>query len=413
MRILYITHFFPPELNGGAKRVEELTRIWAATGHRVTVTTGFPSHPSGIVPDRYKGKWWVEEHKDGVRVVRTKKYSTPNRGFFKRILNHLSLALSAFVVNLLKREEYDLVISTSPPLFTGFSGYLLSRMLGIPFIFEVRDLWPQQAIELGILKNRVLISLSEKLEVFFYKKASRIIAVTESSKKTITAKGIPESKIAVIRNGVDLEMLSRVPSRNVRDEKALTGKFVVSYIGTMGASQGLSVLIDAAEEFQRGGEDCIHFLLVGDGVERQNLIDLATQKGLRNVAFVEPQPSRDVLAFYAASDIVVVSLKNLDLFSKTIPSKIFEIMAVGKALVCMVNGECRSIVEESGGGVYVEPENVQALVKTIRELRHAGYDRLKDMGERGRQWVAKNANRKQQADNYAILLEKVIEEHHK
>ncbi|HTY10379.1 MAG TPA: glycosyltransferase family 4 protein [Bacteroidota bacterium] len=408
MNILYITHFFPPELNGGARRVSDLASEWVKQGNGVTVATGFPTHPTGIVPSRYKHRWLAEEIHDGVRVLRAKKFNVPNKGFLPRILNHVSSALSAFLVGIFHNDAYDVVIATSPPLFMGFSGVLLKFFKNVPLVFEVRDLWPQQAIDLGIIQNSLLIWLSRKLEHFFYSSADHIVVVTEASRRTLIGQKVPSSKISVIRNGVNIDAFRSPSVQNMKIEFSIKDKILVTYGGTFGLSQGLHSILEAAKRFSDAGIDRFHFLFAGDGVERDSMISYVRTNNLHNVIILPTQPFERMESFYRSSDVHIVPLRKLPLFSHTIPSKIYEIMACGGAMVCMVDGECRSIIEEASAGVFVEPENVDQLCSCLLKLDRDTITAFKSLGENGRVWVEKNCDRKKQANLYSKLLKGLV-----
>lgn len=365
MKILYVTQFFPPELNGGATRVYDLAKMWAHMGHDVTVTTCVPCHPTGVVPEAYRGKEYSEDTLDGFNVRWTPVYTTPNKGFAKRILNHLSFMFWAIWRNRLEKKKYDVIIATSPPLFVGISGYVLGILLKCPFVFELRDLWPKQAIDLGALKNKQVIRIIEMLEMFLYRKAKRLVCVTPDSKTTLINRGVDALKIEVIPNGVDCAPIDQGENK-VLEAYQLNGKFVVSYIGTHGLSQGLAHVLDAAQRLRH--IDDIHFLFVGDGAEKGHLLEKKEQLGLTNVTFGDTVSREKVPHLYQASDICLVPLKDTELFRHTIPSKIFEIMASGTPILLGVDGEARRILESSGGGRAYQPESDEKLSQEIKAL---------------------------------------------
>jgi colanic acid biosynthesis glycosyl transferase WcaI len=407
MRILYLTHFFPPELNGGALRVDDLSAIWAGAGAEVTVLTGFPSHPTGIVPERYHGHWVVDEQRGTVRVVRSKKYSVPNRGFAKRILNHLSLAVSATVVAVAKRLRPDVVICTSPPLLIGLSGMLLSRVLRAPLVFEVRDLWPDQAIQLGMLRNPVLVWLARKLELMCYSSAVRVVVVTNAARQRLIERGIAPDKVHVFRNGVSVNPAT--PSTASRPGPLRRGPtdFIVSYFGTMGMSQGLTLLLDTAEELTKRGNSDVRIVLMGDGVERDALVSELGRRKLPNVAILPPCSREEMPAYYADSNAAIICLRDLPLFRDTIPSKVFEIMANERPVLGIIAGETRAIIEEAACGECAEPENATSVADAILRLRAMTPDQRYAMGVSGRRWVAEHCSRDRQAADYLTMLESI------
>lgn len=407
MHIYYIIHYFPPELNGGATRASDFARLWSEIDHEVTVLTGFPNHPSGIIPAAYQGKMRTEEEKDGYTIRRTFIYATPNKGTYRRILNHISLMLSTILGSLLKPRP-DVIIASSPPLFLGLSGYVLSRILRVPLIFEVRDIWPQQAVDLGMLKNPTMIKAMEWLELFLYAKADLIIGVAQSTAKLLAERGVPEAKIKIIPNATDLSRF--YPSEQntaLKSSLNLDGKFVVSYIGTMGLSQGLSMLIEAARQLQRQAAD-VHFLLIGDGAERETLIEMAQRDQLTNVTFLPSQPREVIPDYYRISDATVVPLRNVQLFESTIPSKIFEVMACGIPVILGVKGEAATIMKNADAGICITPESIDELIAAIHALNGCPQER-KRLGSNGHKYVAKHYDRHQLAIKYGDLMQGLVQ----
>lgn len=403
MHIYYIIHYFPPELNGGATRASELAKLWAEAGHQVTILTGFPNHPHGEIPQEYKGKLFFEESKDGYTIRRSYIYATPNKGKVKRIFNHISLTLSTILGSLFKPKP-DIIIASSPPLFLGFSGYLLGRLKRVPYVFEVRDIWPQQAIDLGMLTNPFIIRLMERLEMFLYRHAQKVIGVAESTRQILSERGVDKDKLEIIFNGTNPDDFKPgAADELLKPQLGLEGKFVISYIGTMGLSQGLMVVLKAAQQLEDKYPQ-IHFLLVGHGAEREILISAATTMGLNNVTFLKAQPRTQIPDLYRLSDISLVVLRNLPLFYHTIPSKIFEIMACQIPVILGVAGEMRTIIEAANAGLCIEPENEAALKEAILKLYHAP-ELKNDLAVNGRVYVEKHYNRRELAQRYLSLME--------
>lgn len=403
MKIYYLIHYFPPELNGGATRASELARLWADMGHEVTILTGFPNHPNGRIPSQYKGRFFLEESADGYKIRRTFIYATPNKGFLKRILNHTSLMISSLLGSVFKSKP-DVIIASSPPLFLGLSGYFLSRIKRVPYIFEVRDIWPQQAVDLGMLRNTRIIQAMEMLEFFLYKKAAKVVGVTNSTKRILNERGVDTNKIETIFNGTDVDYYTPIPvNETVKAELGLSGKFVISYIGTMGLSQGLGIVLDAARQLQHSHPD-IHFLMVGDGAQRDILIAKSHNMDLANLTFLPAQPRSSVPDLYSISDGVMVLLRDTPLFRSTIPSKMFEIMACGRPVILGVAGEAQHIVLESGGGICITPENADDLVQAIIQL-HNNADLRDKLQVYGRNYIVQHYNRYHLARQYVTVLE--------
>lgn len=405
MHIYYIIHYFPPELNGGATRASELAKLWSMAGHQVTVLTGFPNHPNGVIPEGYRGKWFMEETVDGYQVRRNVIYATPNKGSFKRILNHISLTVSSVLGSLFK-ERPDVIIASSPPLFLGISGYVLSRLKRVPYVFEVRDIWPQQAVDLGMLRNRYIIRTMEALEFFLYRSAAKVIGVAESTRRTLVRRGLSPDKVEIVFNGTDLEKFRPGPAGTALKERfGLRDRFVVSYIGTIGLSQGLMVLVEVAQKLEEHYPD-IHLLIVGDGAQRDTLVTRCDELGLKNITFLEPQPRSLVPDLYRLSDVTVVSLRNVPLFKRTIPSKIFEIMSCGIPMVLAVDGEARKIVEEADAGLCIEPENSEAMTEAVLKLYNDSTLRER-LTAQGREYVSAHYDRDKLARQYIDILQDV------
>lgn len=407
MRITLLCQYFPPEMGAPSARTYEHARHWASLGHEVTVVTGFPNHPTGVIRPEYRGYFIKREQTDGIDVLRTWVYVAANRGFTKRVLNFLSFFLSSFILGALKTGRTDVVIGTSPQFFCAVSAFLLSRIKRVPFVFEVRDIWPQSAVELGALRNPLVIRALRTIESFLYRRAALIVAVADSTRLYLLEKGIPAGKIAVIPNGIDAKFLMAVVAapREVRAELGLEGKFIVSYIGTHGMSHALETVLSAAQILR--SDDSIHFLFVGEGAEKEKLERVAGERRLRNVTFLGQQPRETLLAFYRASDVSLVPLKKLLIFTKVLPSKLFELMGASCAIVCSVEGEAASLVERAEAGLCIQPENVDQLVDAIRRLRSAP-EVVARFGVNGRRFVTTHYLRSTLAERYLEALSKVV-----
>ncbi len=408
-RILYVSQYFPPEMGAPAARVFELSREWVQHGADVTVLTAMPNHPVGIIPPEYRGKVLVREHTAGIAVTRCWIFPAANKGFFKRVLNYFSFMLSAIFLGIPNTPEVDVVIGTSPQFLAALAAFVISRIKRAPFIFEVRDLWPESIVQLGQIRNPVLIRLLERLEMFLYQQATRIVVVTESTAHTLHQRGIPPQKIRVIKNGVDLQLFSPRPKRaELLASLKLRDKFVVTYIGTHGLSHALHVVLDAAEQLRK--HPAIHFLFIGEGAEKERLQVLAQKKQLTNVTFLPQQAKQQLPDYYALSDVVLVPLRRLPLFTTVIPSKIFEIMAMGKPILISVDGEARHLVETAGAGRFVPPEDAAALARAIVELQEQPEVRER-LGRAGRQFVETHFDRRKLASDYLQLIQKVHQEY--
>ncbi len=404
MNILYISHYFPPEVNAPALRVSELSRHWANQGHQVTVLTGFPNHPNGVIPEEYKGFLKVREKCGTVYVVRTYIYAASNKGFFKRILNYLSFMFSSIVLGTGSVGKPDVLIATSPQFFVAVAGFVISRIKRCKFIFEVRDLWPEEIVAVGAIKNRLIIGVLEKIEMFLYRKADLVVAVAQGTIDTLVRRGIPKNKLTLIPNGVELEQFQN-GNAHVKKTLGFEKSFVVSYIGTHGLAHRLETVLDAANLLK--DDNRIQFLLVGDGAEKQNLVIRARELGLTNVYFHDQINRALIPDFYNASDLFLVPLRKADLFTRNIPSKVYEIMAARKPMIIATEGESRKLVEQCGAGIGVSPENSAELAGKIMYLLDNEED-CRLMGANGYAFVLANASRKRLAEDYLIVLQGLI-----
>jgi hypothetical protein len=362
MHILFLTDNFPPEVNAPASRTFEHCCEWAKAGHAVTVITCAPNFPRGEVFAGYRNKLWQSETMEGVRVIRVWTYIAANEGFGKRVLDYQSFMAMAFLASLFVRGA-DLVIGTSPQFFTNCAAYVVSRVKRVPFIFELRDLWPESIKAVGAMQDSFAIRLLERLELFLYRKAARIVSVTHSFRRALAARGIDSDKIHVVTNGVDMSRF-RFESKNAELVRRLgvEGKFIVGYIGTHGMAHALETILEAADLIRRqpGGE-VFQFIFLGDGSRKQALMELAQEKRLDNVMFIDSVPKEDVVKYWALLDASIVHLKKTELFTSVIPSKIFECMGMGIPIVHGVPGESAEMVERECVGLVFEPENAAQL----------------------------------------------------
>lgn len=405
MKILYVSQYFPPEMGAPAARVFELSREWVRLGHQVSVLTGFPNHPTGVVPPEYRGEWLRREVIEGIRVLRVPIYAAANKGFLKRVANYVSFGASASVVGPWMAEKPDIVVATSPQFLTAVAGYWLSRIYRVPFVFEVRDLWPRSIVAVGAMSaTSPVVKLLERIELFLYQNATHLVVVTESFVGEIVQRGIDRRKISVVTNGVDLDLFRPGSRETARAELGLSKGFLAAYIGTHGMAHGLGMILDAAPTLAPDG---VTFLLVGEGAEKDALRKRAASEKLSNVMFWDQRPRETIAKIYAAADVCLVLLRKKDLFTTVIPSKIFEFMGAGRGIHTTVDGESRRIIERAGAGVYSPPEDVGAFIDTLRALS-ANPGRLDELGQNGRQYAEANYSRPALAASYAGLLSDLL-----
>ncbi|MGO9018932.1 MAG: glycosyltransferase family 4 protein [Syntrophobacteraceae bacterium] len=407
MHILFLTHYFPPEVNAPASRTFENTKRWVDAGHKVTVLTCAPNHPRGILYPGYKNRLFQWDTLEGIRILRVFTFLSPNAGFMRRTLNYFSYMLSATLLSTLV-GKVDIVVSTSPQFFCGMAGLWVSLLKRKPWVLEIRDLWPESIMAVRQVINPILIRFLEGLTTFLYKSADHIISVTHSFTQHIAKRGISGERISVLTNGVDLAQFQPVSKKdfirrgNGRTE--LAGKFVVSYIGTHGMAHGLETVLLAAEILRPN--DRILFLLVGDGAERGNLLNKRNKAGLENVLMFPQQPREKVPGFLALSDACMVLLKKKDIFETVIPSKIFEAMGMERPVILGVAGESKGIIEEADCGICIEPENPQQLADAVLKLFNDPGLAAR-MGRNGRRRVIAAYNRETLAGIYLDILDRV------
>ncbi len=366
MHILFLTDNFPPEVNAPASRTYEHCREWVKAGHRVTVITCAPNFPKGKVFDGYRNRLFQRERMDGIEVIRVWTYITANEGFLRRIFDYLSFMVSAVLASPCVRDV-DVVVGTSPQFFTACAAYIVGRLKRVPYVFELRDLWPESIKAVGAMKNERVLRVLERLEMFLYSRSAAVVSVTNSFKRVLVRRGIDGNKIHVVTNGVDVSQFTpRAKDRVLTASLGLEGKFVAGYIGTHGMAHALETLVEAADRLR--GTDIV-FLFLGDGARKQAVRELAERLGLDNVRFIDSVPKADVARYWSLLDVSVIHLRRTELFTTVIPSKLFECMGMGIPVLHGVAGESAEIVREQDVGMPFEPENAVALCDALVALR--------------------------------------------
>lgn len=403
MRILFLSHYFPPEVNAPASRTYEHCKQWVQDGHEVTVITCAPNHPRGTVYEGYRNKLFQREEKDGIQVIRVWTYVSANEGFLKRTLNYLSYMVAAVLVAPFL-SRCDVVLSTSPQFFNGLAGYLASRSKRVPWILEIRDLWPESIVAVGAITNRPVIRFLEGLELFAYRKADHLVVVTDAFKAHMLARGISAKKVTVIKNGVDFSLYKKPPhgGTHLSDDLGLEGKFVASYFGTHGMAHHLETILEAARELTEWKD--IVFLLVGDGAERSRLVAMRDEMKLSNVAMLDQQPKEKMPELWSLSSVSLVLLKKSAVFKTVIPSKIFESMAMERPVILGVEGESAELVESAGGGICIEPESAKDLACQVLKL-YRDPTICQELGSSGRRYVLEHFDRQVLARRFADVMQ--------
>jgi glycosyltransferase involved in cell wall biosynthesis len=407
VRILFLSHYFPPEVNAPANRTAEHCRRWVQAGHEVHVVTCTPSHPRGVPFPGYAAPWYRRETIDGIEVHRVWTWLAPNAGVVRRTLNYVSFVPTA-VDRTLRLGRFDVIVATSPQFFCAVAGYLSSVLKRTPWVFELRDLWPDSIVAVGAIRPSIGVRLLEKLELAMYRHAEAVVCVTRAFMANLEGRGISAGKLHFVPNGVEMSFWDIDPAA-ARERLGLAPDAVVaSYVGTVGMAHGLGTLLDAARLLQ-DGESPVQVVVVGEGAELEAVKRRACEIGLRNVSFtglVARDRARD---YVVASDISIVILRDSPLFRTVLPSKLFEAMAAGKPVVLSVPGEAAETLARSGGGVAVPPGDAAALAEAVRRLTlHPEAGRA--MGARAREFVAAEFSRDVWAGRLATVLEAVAGE---
>lgn len=402
MHILFLTDNFPPEGNAPATRTYEHAREWVKLGHKVTIITGAPNFPEGKVFEGYSNSWYSKSTLDGIEVRRVKTYITANEGFAKRVLDFISFMVTSFFAGLFVKKP-DVIIGTSPQFFTAISAWALSAVRFKPFVFELRDIWPASITAVGAMGRSLPIRLLEKIEMFLYRRADKIISVTHSFKKELIERGVDGEKIDVVLNGVDLSKYepSSKKDKSFSEQYNLADKFVVGYVGTHGLAHSLDKIVEAAELLV--DLKSVRILFAGGGAAKADVEKLVEEKGLSNVVLIPRQKKELMPKLWSLCDISLISLKDTELFKTVIPSKIFESMGMGLPMVMTSPvGEATDILEISHSGVIVKPESPKEIARVIREL-YKDRPKLDKLAENS-STAAKEYDRKQQAE---LMLNKI------
>ncbi len=444
MKILFFSHYYTPEGNAPATRVSALCERWVKSGHDVTVVTCPPNVPNGIVYDGYANKR-TSEVINGVKVERVKLYIAANRGAVKRLFNYVSYFVKSLLAAL-RLPKPDVVIATSPQIFCGYAGVWYKRLRHVPLVMEIRDIWPESMFAVGAKVPKLGIWGLEKIEKAMYRKCDRLVTVGQGYYDRLAEKGVPKEKMSIVMNGTDLAVYSpREKNAELLKKYGLEGKFVVSYIGTVGMACGLEVVLDAAEklgsEFRVPGSEFnyeddskpatlnpkpetektqpetrnpepetdkpIVFVIVGDGAHKEKLEEEAKKRNLTNVVFTGRQPKSSMPDWVSSSDANLVHLKKTDLFTTVMPSKIFESAGCKRPIIMGVDGFAKKLVMDANAGLDMTPENADSLVECVEKL--AGDPELcKQLGENAYNNIAKVHNRDKQAEDYLRILKGVV-----
>lgn len=396
MHILFLTDNFPPEVNASSSRVFERAVYWVRWGHQVTIITCAPNFPEGQLFAGYKNRWYQQEEIQGIRVLRVKTFIAKNQGFLLRTLDFLSFMPMAICAGIFQSKP-DVIVSTSPQFFTAVAGYLLSRLKRKPFIFELGDLWPASIVAVGAMKKSMTFTCLEKLELYLYRKSTKIVALTHAFKADLQSRGIDPSKINVIRNGVDLSRYSPRPkSTPLLQALGFEHKFVLGYIGTLGMAHGLDNLVLTAK--QLAVDPSIQLMLVGTGAEKEKIAALVAKENISNLRLI-PRQTKEVIAdYWSLCDIALVHLKDSPIFSTVIPSKLFEAMGMGlPILLVSPPGEAADIIKTTQAGIWINANHPTQLAQTILQLKQdpAAIQQYRQQSQRASQYFTREEQSRQ------------------
>jgi len=407
IRILFVTHYFPPEGNAPAARVHEMAKRWVKAGHEVTVITGVPNHPAGRVYEGYRNRLLEREMVDGIRVWRVWTFVAANRGMWRRGLNFASFMVTASLAGLCLRR-HDVLVATSPQLLCGLAGAMVSALRRTPFVLEIRDIWPESITTVGGAGDKTLIvRLLERIERFMYSRARRIVTVGEGYKEQLLRRGVPAERIGIVTNGVDKDLFGSVPTESsVRLRYHLDDRFVCAYVGTIGMAAGLEVVLRAAALLRQRSRTDVVFLVVGDGATRDGLEKSAREQGLDSVVFTGRVDRGMVPEILAAADACLVHLRRQALFESVLPSKIFEAAAMGKPIILGVKGHAADLVANAECGICIEPDDPEGLVRAAVRLSDDTALRGR-LGESGRRYVNLHFDRDRLSRDYLDILQAV------
>jgi colanic acid biosynthesis glycosyl transferase WcaI len=404
LKILVLTQYFAPEIGASQVRLASFCRELAVAGHSVEIVTAMPHHPAGRIFPAYQGRGYCREDWEGLRVHRVWLYAA-NGSNLKRLLNYASFCLTC-LLGLARVGKPDYIFVDSPPLFLGVPGWIAAKCWRVPLLFNVADLWPDSVRDLGIIRDGFLLNFAYGLERWIYRHSTSVTAVTEGIRDALLGtKRLPPERVLFLPNGVDTTLFwPRPPDEALKRGLGLAGKRVVLYAGNHGYAGAVEQVLYAANCLR--DEPSFHFLLIGEGPEKQKLIDLAANLRLRNVTFHHQVPLEAMPAFISISDVAVVTLRKSQVMAGARPAKAFVMMAGGKPIALAAEGEAARLIEASESGIVVPPEDYESLASAIRALLQ-NPDKAAQMGASGRRFVVSNFQWSSLVRNWLAQLSKV------
>ncbi len=411
MKILLLHQYFLEPNDGGGSRFNEMTKQWSNQGHEITVLAGMMHANGKEKPLEYKGKFFVKKKHEDVEVIRCHVSESYNNGFLGRLWGYFSFVFSSIWAGVFKvRGKYDLILVTSPPLFVGITAYILSIFKRIPFVFEVRDLWPESAIDTGVVTNKLIIKFAYWFEAFIYRKAKLINVLTPAFRtKLIENKNVPNDKVIFIPNAADFTLSNSIQEsdfspQSFRKQLGWEGKKVITYVGAHGVANHLIQVIEAAQLIKDKIPNVL-FVLIGDGMQKGMLIKEAQKRECKNVKFYDPVPKKDVFKYILASDFGTSILKKVDTFKTIYSNKTFDYMSCKKPILLAIDGVSRELVEKANCGFFIEPESAKDWEGVIKKVVQLDEQTIKSMGQNGYDYAKVNFDRKILADEYIKLIE--------
>lgn len=407
LHIGYLVQQFPPEVGAGPARVTEMALRWQEQGARVTVITGMPNRPEGRIHPAYRGRLFMAEDHQGIRVLRSWLYASPKHGFARTLLNNATFMVSSAVHALARGGGLDVLVASSPPWFPHLTGTLVHALRRVPLVLEVRDLWPDYLAGMGTVKSDAAMRGIFATERAMLRRADHVVVVTESFRKRVMEKGTAPDRVDVVPNGVDTALYYAADEPPPIDAlRRGDGELIVGYLGNFGAGQDLIRVLDAAALLE-AADPRIRVVLAGEGTAVEQVQAHARELGLRRTTIHPPILKTQTRAFYNACDVCLVPLADFPILQETIPSKIFEVMACERPVVASVAGEAARIVQRSGGGVVVPPGDARGIADAVLRLRDTPAAERAAMGAAGRAYVGRHFARETLAARYLEILRAV------
>jgi glycosyltransferase involved in cell wall biosynthesis len=410
MKILLLHQYYLEDDDHGGSRWNEITKQWAREGNQVQVIAGMMHYSSSKKRGEYTGKWFKKKIQGDIDVIRCYVSESQNSNFLGRLWAYFSFVFSSSWAGLFKvKGKYDVIIVTSPPLFIGISGYLISLFKRIPFVFEIRDLWPESAIDTGVVTNKLIIKFAFALEKFIYKKANLINVLTPAFRDIlINKKGIQKGKIIFIPNAADFslsdDLVQNFDVNKFKVENDLENKFIITYVGAHGIANHLDQILETAKLLK---DTNVLFLLIGEGMEKSRLVKKAINENIQNVRFINPVPKAEVFKYILVSDLGASVLKNVETFKTVYSNKTFDYMACKKPILMAIDGVSRDLVEQADAGVFVEPENAEDFAQKVK-FYLSNSSTINKQGENGYKFAKENFDRMTLAKKYLNLIQEKL-----